>query len=249
MKVGYVQTPVVTLRFQQARGKFRRFTLDPNAACGSIAPFQNLTLKQMKLISCLTPIPLLTLLGGLTTATSFGGTILQNVGFGDAQIAYYDPIGQSFVADDVQLTTVAFAFSNMNPASPNTPITMSLYQGSGFGGPLLDSVTQTLPGLLPGINDPLVFIEFDFTGNSLLLGATYTVAVTTTSSKVGLAYNQNDVYAGGELLESYGPSDPAHNQAGFDLAFRIVTVPEPGSAALGAVAGLAALMLRRRSGR
>jgi hypothetical protein len=86
----------------------------------------------MKLISRLQILPMLTLLGALTTANSFGGIIFQNVGYGDAQIAVYDPIGQSFVADDVQLTTVAFAFSNMNPASTNAPVTMSLYQGAGF---------------------------------------------------------------------------------------------------------------------
>ena len=203
----------------------------------------------MKLISRFPAIPTLTILGVLTAANSFGVTIFQNVGFGDAQIAVYDPIGQSFVADDVQLTTVAFAFSNMNPASTNAPVTMSLYQGAGFGGLLLDSVTQNLPGFLPGINDPLGFIDFDFTGNSLILGATYTVAVTTSTSKYGVAYHPNDVFAGGQLFESYVTSDPFHNEPGYDMAFRVITVPEPGSATLGAVAGLAALMLRRRSGR
>lgn len=202
----------------------------------------------MKTKSCLASVSLLLLSGWLTMPNSFGGTILQNVGSGDAQIAVYDPIGQSFVADDVQLSTIAFAFSDMNLGNPNSPITMSLYAGTGVGGTLLDSVTQTLPFVLPGTGAPLQFIDFNFAGNSLILGATYTAVVTTTSPKVGVAYNVNDVYAGGQVFESYAAGDPFHNEAGYDLAFRVVTVPEPGSAVLVTLGGLAMLIRCRRSG-
>ena len=202
----------------------------------------------MKTKSCFASVPLLLLLGGLPPSAVFGGTILQNVGSGDAQIAVYDPIGQSFVADDVQLSTIAFAFSDMNLGNPNSPITMSLYAGTGVGGTLLDSVTQTLPFVLPGTGAPLQFIDFNFAGNSLILGATYTAVVTTTSPKVGVAYNVNDVYAGGQVFESYAAGDPFHNEAGYDLAFRVVTVPEPGSAVLVTLGGLAMLIRCRRSG-
>lgn len=202
----------------------------------------------MKTKSCFASVPLLLLLGGLTPSAGFGGTILQNVGSGDAQIAVYDPIGQSFVADDVQLSTIAFAFSDMNLGNPNSPITMSLYAGTGVGGTLLDSVTQTLPFVLPGTGAPLQFIDFNFAGNGLILGATYTAVVTTTSPKVGVAYNVNDVYAGGQVFESYAAGDPFHNEAGYDLAFRVVTIPEPGVAALSALGGLALLIRCRRSG-
>lgn len=202
----------------------------------------------MKTNSPLASVTLLILLGSLTTSKSFGGTIFQNVGSGDAQIAVYDPIGQSFVADDVQLSTIAFAFSDMNLGNPNTPVTMLLYSGNGVGGTLLDSVTQTLPFVLPGTGAPLQFIDFNFAGNSLILGDTYTAVVTTTSAKVGVAYNVNDVYAGGQLFESYAVGDPFHNEAGYDLAFRVVTIPEPGSAVLVTLGGLAMLIPRRRSG-
>lgn len=184
---------------------------------------------------------LLVLLGGPGVSDSFGGTILQNEGSGSLQIAFFAPLGQSFVADDVQLSTIGFAFADMNPGHPNSPVTLSLYAGSGFGGTLLGSVTQTLPLTLPEIRAPFEFIDFNFSGHSLVPGATYTAVATTTSPKVGIVYNRRNAYAEGQLFEVNTVGDP-----GQDLVFRVVTVPEPAPAVLGPLSGLILLIRRRR---
>ena len=171
-------------------------------------------------------------------------TIIQDSGLSDAAIGAFDPIGQSFMAEDPLLGSIAFAFSDMNPKSTNSPITMTLYAGAGFDGSVAHSVVQTLPSLLPGTYDSPEFIDFDFSGLSLTMGEIYTAAVTTNSYKVGVVFNGiNDAYAGGQLFHS------GNSLSGYDLNFRVTpsSVPIPGAVWLlgSGVAGIAGIRLRR----
>src|SRR5262245_54613926 len=74
----------------------------------------------------------------------FCGTIIQDQVNGIATISAFDPIGQTFVAKEPSLHSIGFSFFVQNPAQPNSPMTMTLYLGSGFDGPIVDSVTQTV---------------------------------------------------------------------------------------------------------
>ena len=154
-------------------------------------------------------------------------TIIQDSGVYDLAIGAYDPIGQSFVAEDPLLDAIAFAFSDMNPTWPNDPITMTLYEGAGFSGTMVTTVTQTLPDILPSTSASPEFIDFDFSGTSLVVGNTYTAAITTASYKVGVVYTNLDVYANGQLFES----DPWSDKSG-DLNFRITPAVVPVPAAV-----------------
>jgi hypothetical protein len=65
----------------------------------------------------------LTLLIGLSLAgVTNASTIEQSSGQAHVQIAAFDPIGQSFVAVDSLLGSIAFAFSDINPGFQTTPL-------------------------------------------------------------------------------------------------------------------------------
>jgi hypothetical protein len=178
-------------------------------------------------------------LSALSTAAH--ADIVQSSGIFDRAISFYDPIGQTFTAVDAQINAIAFAFSDINPTFPNEPITMSLYEGVGFGGTLLGSVTQTLPGVLPGTLDTPVFIDFDFSGTALNVGSVYTVAVTVPSSpKVAVVYSDANPYAGGHYISGVDGII-----TGFDLNFRVTAVPAPSAAAMGGICLLVSARRRR----
>lgn len=182
-------------------------------------------------------IPVLVTLS--TLAGVANADIVQNSGVFDRAISVYDPIGQTFTAVDAQISAIAFAFSDINPSFPNEPVTMSLYAGVGFGGTLLGSFTQTLPGVLPGTLDTPVFIDFDFSGTVLYIGSIYTVGVTVPSSpKVAVVYSDANPYSGGHYISGVDGI-----VSGFDLNFRVTTVPAPSGAALG---GICLLISSRR---
>lgn len=162
------------------------------------------------------------------------GTIENTLGQFDAAIGFYAPLGQSFTAIDPELLSIGFAYSDLNPGSDNTPITLSLYAGNGVGGALIASRTFTLPDVLPSITDPPSIIDTDFSGVSLIVGQEYTAALTTMSFKVGVVYGA-DGYAGGTTT-----SPLSQCSTGCDTDFRIVGrsdngpggVPEPAAWAL-----------------
>jgi len=169
-----------------------------------------------------------------TAPPSFGATIIQERFTHFATISSFDPIGQTFIAEEPTLLSIAFSFYAFNPGAPNSPITMTLYLGSGFDGPIVDSVTQTVQA--SGVGLPL-FFDFDFSGNNLLVGTTYTAAVTTSSARNGVFYNSvGDAYLNGQALESSATS----NLEGMnpDLRFRITSVPEPSTIAILILGGL-----------
>jgi hypothetical protein len=190
-------------------------------------------------------------MGLATSGAASAGTIEQNSGVFDSALAAFDPIGQSFLAEDTQLGLIAFAFSDINPSLSNDPVTVTLYQGAGFGGSIIDTATQTLPAVLPGTQSSPVLIDFDFTGTSLVVGQIYTAAVTTGSSfKVAVVYSGTDVYAGGQLFHSGGSAlnGCSAGACPFDMNFRITPVPEAETYAMMlAGLGLVGWTARRRA--
>lgn len=164
--------------------------------------------------------------------------IVQDSGIFDRQIGVHQPIGQTFTAVDAQIAQIAFAFSDINPTFPNNPVTMSLYAGVGFDGALLGSVTMTLPDVLPGTSAPPEFIDFDFTGTTLDVGAVYTIAVTTVGPKIAVVYSTSNPYDAGHYVSG---SDGIVQE--WDLNFRVTAVPAPAG---GVLLGAAAMTLARR---
>jgi hypothetical protein len=180
------------------------------------------------------------------SAAAQAAVIEVNAGVFDAAIAAYQPIGQSFTAIDPTLLSIGFAYSDINPGAANTEVTIDLFEGEGFGGPLVASRSFFLPAVLPTTSQPPVIFDTDFSGVGLSVGGTYTAAlgVAGNSFKVA-AVHGFDSYAGGQGLGGAC--------ADCDFNFRVVgegfsgAVPEPGAWALMITGfGLAGAALRRR---
>jgi hypothetical protein len=157
------------------------------------------------------------LVAGLLASGAARADIVQDSGIFDLAISVHQPVGQSFMAVDARVSAIAFAFSDINPTFPNTPVTMTVYAGEGYAGAVLASVTKTLPAVLPSTSAPPEFIDFDFPGLVLEEGSMYTVAVTTSSPKIAVVYSTSNPYAHGTFFSpAYGGA-----VAGWDLNFRV----------------------------
>jgi hypothetical protein len=110
------------------------------------------------------------------------------------------------------------AFSDANPAEANSTIAMTIYQGTGTGGTIVATATRTLPATLPSTSASAQFFDFDFEGVTLVVGATYSVAVTTISSKVAVIYGTN-AYNNGAMFYA---GTLAACSTGCDLNFRVL---------------------------
>ncbi len=178
----------------------------------------------------LVSIAALSLVAAVASPMASAAIIEQSAGQFDATIAAFDPIGQTFVAEDALLGQIAFAFSRNTNTPSDGLVTMTLYSGSGFAGASLGSVGMNLSGPLPGALDPPQFIDFDFSGVGLTVGNTYTAAVTSNDFSISVVYNGNDAYANGLLLESHPTSNLCTN--GCDLNFRVTPAAVPVPAAI-----------------
>lgn len=193
-------------------------------------------------------IAALSLVAAVAAPMADAAVIEHSAGQFDATIAAFDPIGQTFVAEDALLGQIAFAFSRNSNTPSDGLVTMTLYDSSGFAGASLGSTIMDLSGPLPGALDPPQFIDFDFSGIGLTVGNTYTAAVTSNDFSISVVYNGNDGYADGLLLESSPSLTLCTN--GCDLNFRVTpavsAVPLPAAAWLFGSGLLGLLGLARR---
>jgi hypothetical protein len=209
------------------------------------------------------------LLAGTSTAAAAGtishlnywdfGFINYSALLDPAAPGYRGPIGQTFTAIDTHLTSITvglvspYAFLWLETGEAATdPITVTLYQGAGFDGPVLAtrSAVPTHYGYfgvgLYGMN------PIPFPAKGLIIGETYTYKISGISDEVYATYGTDPYfetgYPGGEAI-----FDGAF-QPDFDLDFIItgftpaVDVQAPASLALFGMAliGIALVATRRR---
>ena len=201
----------------------------------------------------------------LVASAASAATVVVTPGSGQRSlsISFYDPLGQSFTAGatDVNLQSFGFQLQTLNSGSAASPLTLTFYTGSGFGGASLGSFTLT-PSGIPTTRTP-TFVDFTTTGILLSPGQTYTAALTSNSNRYGLVYGPDinlntgavlgpDAYAGGRLLAT-GFTDRPCSGGTCDANFRYraigaPAVPEPATwAMMIAGFGLVGGAMRRRS--
>ncbi len=178
-----------------------------------------------------------------------------------SQVNAYEPVGQSFIADDRHVFAGLF-FTPGNVTWPNTdPIEYQLLEGDGLNGAVLATAQFLLPSGFTG------FHLVDFTPITLTPGTSYTLtaSVVGTSPYWAVAHHSNhDFSAGGTPVPSgnYGDIYTGGQAFGYsafpiiawDLALSVrpptttSDVPEPASLLLFGVAltGTAWATRRRR---
>lgn len=146
--------------------------------------------------------------------------ILQNTAEIAIQANAYEPIAQSFTADD-EAVLFAFYFQAMNPLFGNDPMQLVLLAGDGTGGAQLGAATFSLTPSFEG------FYDVDFSSVALTIGLQYTavLAVPGTSPYWGvqLALESNP-YRDGRGYFTSNWSEYA-NSSRDDFRFRVTPAP------------------------
>ena len=169
-------------------------------------------------------------------STADAALIQVGLTVGTSQLNAFEPIGQSFTAED---RNVLFGFNLevMNLTYPNDPIRFTLYEGQGFGGVVLDAQDITAPA---GVNG---FFDVDFSAIDLSIGQFYTVGafVVGDSPYWGVAKSL-DLYAGGNAYSSGVATT-------YDWSFRVSPVPVPSAVWLfgSGLIGLIGIARRKKS--
>ena len=153
------------------------------------------------------------------------GIILQDDKRWGYTISSFQPIGQSFTAED---SNIIFAFnffiSNNTYHSNTSALKVSLLEGDGLDGNVLGSSTFSLvdnfaPEVEPN-NLQNAYKDVDFTDVTLTIGSMYTAIIETVGNSPywGIWVGPNDsAYLGGTMYES---RDGGRDRS-IDLSFRI----------------------------
>ena len=133
-------------------------------------------------------------------------------------IATFAPTGQSFTADGAALKSIGMWTTTCNcPNDPPVQFQLKLLSGAGTSGALVATRTATAPIGLFG------FLDFDFTGVSLVVGQTYTAMMSQISgpptSPYTLIYGVTNVYPGGMAFWQGQP------RPDLDFSLRVVDLP------------------------
>ena len=162
-----------------------------------------------------------------------GGIIITPANGGANIITGHSPIGQTFVAEDPHVTVGLHI--DQNPGGGSRELTISMFEGMGVGGTLLDNRVVNVPQAFTR-----GYLDQDYSHLSLTVGQAYSVTLSSTSPAF---YSDNTLastsYANGvPIIDGVVRSDLP------DKAFRVVPVPEP-AGTLAVVAALAAGTLTR----
>jgi hypothetical protein len=168
--------------------------------------------------------------------------IVQSNDNGSYATWYWRPLGQSFTAtaseSQVRVVSVLIVAANSNLADPT--IALQVREGIGHTGAVLGSQTSMV---IPTDDLTRTWIDFEFASPlALTPGQQYTLSFSATNAEMtagAYAHSTFNPYSGGAVIEGDGFLVPQD-----DLAFRVLSVPEPTSLALGVFMG-AALMLHR----
>jgi hypothetical protein len=188
-------------------------------------------------------LALAVLLCGVSHASA--GTILLPPSDEIAQIDYFEPIGQSFTAEDpFVLAGLYFYVINGFPDQgfdPNESIEYGLYAGVGSGGTLLATTAFTLP---VGFSD---FYLVNFSTVPLVVGAEYTLTASVLGTSAYWGVESTDAeYARGVSVYNGVPYIEFPATLPFpELAIEVEPIPEPTTLTLLGL-GVVGMGLRRR---
>ncbi len=155
---------------------------------------------------------------------------------GLSQVEHYEPIGQSFTAEDLNVSAGLY-FHAINPSwSNDDPLKYELYAGDGTSGTLLDTSTFSLSTGFVGLH------MVDFSATSLTVGSMYSLVAYVLGDSPHWGLGRAQAYTGGSPIRHGNPVN------GLDFGFRVEPagpIPEPTTLTLMGL-GLAGLGFRRR---